>query len=196
MEPQKQDTKDFVTLLQTAPPLQDLKITTQKTTRYTGVPEPPPPRRQNKIDTHLFTVESKLCTTLNILADFIENEDHTNIGLAAAFIRSAQQDIREQRRGLLAGRQAWKLDPRKDDEKTKLLTAEEEKRMKPQGKGKGKGGGQSTSSSSWYNNNNQDKQQYLPNTGNQWSSWRGRSRSRDHKGKGKGKGKRTTSESK
>jgi hypothetical protein len=120
---------------------------------------------------------------MNLMTHFIETEDKGDIGVAAAWIRSAQQDIREQRRGLLAGRQAWKLDPRKDDDKPKLLTLEEEKRIKPEGKGKGKGGWQqqhqTSSSTSHY-----DRQSFQSRS---TPFWRSRSKSRDARGKGKGK---------
>ena len=133
---------NFVNLLKTAPPIQDLKNQAPHLPKFTGVPEPPPPRRNNKVDIHLHNVEQKLCTAMNLLTQYLESNDQSNIGTAAAWIRSAQQDNREQRRALMAGKQAWKLDPRQDDEKPRLLSAEEEKRIKPQGKGKGKGGWQ------------------------------------------------------
>lgn len=176
-DPTSKEAIDFVNLLKTAPPIQDLKHQTNTLPKFTGVPEPPPPRRNNKIDSHLHNVEQKLCTAMNLLTNYLETNDQSQIGTAAAWIRSAQQDTREQRRALIAGKQAWKLDPRQDDEKPRLLSAEEEKRIKPQGKGKGKGGWQSQHSMGNYN----DKQQFQSRP----TFWRSRSKSRD-RGKGKG----------
>ena len=109
----------------------------------------------------------------------VETQDNSHITVQTALMRSAWEDLQQSRRHLLAGRQSYKLDPRTDDNKVRLLSREEEKKIRPsifQGKGifQGQQATQqntgSSTSSSWYR-----------------TASRGRSTERG-KGKGKGKG--------
>ena len=74
------------------------------------------------------------------MTHYLETGNKAALGGAAAWQRSAWQDLQEQRRRFLAGREAWKLERRKEDMAVKLLTDEEDKKIgkfgeKPAGKG-------------------------------------------------------------
>ena len=129
VQPSSDNGKRLAQMLATAPELQQLKTKATTVQLYSGVPETPPPRR-NKVDTQLYNAQKKVETTMHLLVNFMESGDLTQIGTAAAFLRSTHQDLQEQRRSYLAGRQSWKLDPRADDAKPKLLSAEEEKKIR------------------------------------------------------------------
>jgi len=73
-----------------------------------------------------------------------ENASATPTVLAPAMRRSSWEDINDTRRRSYAVNQSYKLDPRNDFDKQKLLSHEEEQkvpngRQKGEGKGKGKG---------------------------------------------------------
>lgn len=128
--PTSEEAKRFVQVLASPPPLTDLKKNQTLVPRFSGVPETPPPRR-NKVDNQLFMVQSKLETSLHLLTGYFENNNPSQLGAAAAWIRSAWQDTHEARRQYVAGRQSWKLDQRTDDDRPRLLSREEEKKIKP-----------------------------------------------------------------
>ena len=64
-----------------------------------------------------------------MLVDFQELWDEKSLTLAAAFARSSWEDLQQQRRGLLAGKAAPKLGPRKDQDAPRLLTPDEEEKV-------------------------------------------------------------------
>jgi len=62
--------------------------------------------------------------------------------LAAAMLRSAWEYINDTRRRSYAGNQSYKLDPRNDFDNPRVLSSEEEQKVRTgrqKGKGKGKG---------------------------------------------------------
>lgn len=83
---------------------------------YAGIPPTPPPRR-NKVDYNLYTIERKMELALHLLIHSLEKDHKPTLATAAGYIRSALQDTHEQRRAYLAGREAWKLEKRHDDNK-------------------------------------------------------------------------------
>ena len=177
VEPQNQSTVNFVTLLRTPPPIAQLRASQASIIRYAGVPETPAARR-NRVDTQLQTAQLKLENTLHLLCHNMETNNPAALGAAAAFARSAWQDLHEQRRSFLAGKQAWKLDPRPDDCRPRLLTIDEEKKIERQPR---------TSSTRWGSNNWNTNSWGQQQGGNRpWSGSRTRSQSA---GKGKGRGK-------
>ena len=121
--------------------------------------------------------QHKIELTMNLLVQYFETNSVDALGASAAFLRSAWEEANEARRGYLAGRQAWKLNHRQDDKRARLLSEDEEKKIRNETKRKGKGKGNARPwFSSW-----QDKQS-TPR--NDWGrNWRSRSRSQ---GKGKG----------
>ena len=110
------------------PPLDQLKGTEQKLIRYQGIPQTPAPRR-HRTDTALFLAQRKQEIATHQLVHHLESGDRQSLGAAAAYIRSTWEDLQQQRRGLLAGRQSFKLDRRTDDNKARLLSKEEEQKI-------------------------------------------------------------------
>ena len=120
-----------------------------------GIPMTVPPRR-HRTDRALFTAQSKLEGAMSLMVEVAERCDLSQGPLlqAAALTRSAFEDLTDLRRKTLAGYQASKLDPREDASTLRLLSPEEERRIKPPrrfrdgGKGGGKGHGPSFEQSS------------------------------------------------
>ena len=56
-------------------------------------------------------------------------EKQASAEVVAAFAQSAWEDLQQQRRSLLAGRQMSKLDIREDDSRARLLSKEEEEKV-------------------------------------------------------------------
>ena len=111
-----------------------------------GVPQPPAPRRAPG-DRSLFNTQRKVGAALVKIVVLAEkdpgNEFSTELRSLAALVRSVYEDINEQRRRLLVGRQGAVLDPRADMTEPRLLKPHEEQKLRttPLGKGKGKGKG-------------------------------------------------------
>ncbi len=168
--PSRPDAIALCNLLRTPPPLDQMKFAETTVPRYDGVPPTPPPRR-NRIDTQLFGSQKKSEEAMQMLVHFFENGDPQSLQVVGALLRSQWEDLHQQRRGLLAGRKAPILGPRSDDNRPRLLTREEEQKLrqanpprprqsrqegfgshqfrsktprKGKGKGKGKGGSQSS----------------------------------------------------
>jgi hypothetical protein len=112
-----------------------------------GIPMTVPPRR-HRTDRALFAAQTKLEGAMSLMVDVAERYDVSQGPLmqAAALTRSAFEDLTDLRRKTLAGFQASRLDPREDASQLRLLSPEEERRIKPPrrfhpsgGKGGGKG---------------------------------------------------------
>ena len=117
-------------LFEQPPPLQELKAMEGGIHRYSGVPETPPPRR-HRVDTQLHTVQKKMELAMHLMVHCLEKNDKVALATAGAFLRSGAEDVLQQRRSFMAGKQAWKLPRRPDDNRPTLLTEDEEKRIKP-----------------------------------------------------------------
>ena len=142
-EPSTLEGHTVCTLLAQPPPLQDLRNSQAKVVLYKGVPVTPAPTKQFN-DKKQFDIQVKLEANMHLIIAALENDDKSKLVEAAAWSRSAWEDVLQSRRKQFAGRQSWKLDSRMDDDRAKLVTAEEEKKLRAgKGKGKGKGKGHS-----------------------------------------------------
>ena len=126
--PQTAHARELGALLENPPPLQQLKAQEQAQTRYTSIPSTPPPRR-HKIDRTMQTAQAKMEACMHAIVHHIETGEPKELGVAGAWARSAWEDLQQNRRNLMAGKQAFKLDPRPDDTRPKLLTKEEEQKI-------------------------------------------------------------------
>ena len=157
-------------MLVSPPPLQQLKQTQQAIRLYSGVPETPL-ATDSESDKWHFDAQVKVEAAMHLLLRSLEEDDKDHVIQAFAWLRSSWEDQLQIRRRSLAGEQSWKLDPRADDNKPRLVSLEEEKKLN-QGKGKSKGKGHTTST---YKNWNDDGQRF--STSRPWDRDKGRSRS-------------------
>jgi hypothetical protein len=119
----------LVQLLENPPPLDSLEDKKSETSLYQGVPETPPPRR-NRVDFSLWQGQQKIEFALHNILHHLETGENTKIGIAAAWARSAWQDLHEQRRQLLAGGKGKTiLERRPDEQKPRLITPQEEEKI-------------------------------------------------------------------
>ena len=91
--------------------------------KYQGIPQTPPPRKHG-LDSHLTIVQNKLELAMQALVTSQEANAREPVAQAAAWVRSAWEDIQQQRRHILQ-RQA--LDRWADNPTTTLLSQAEEK---------------------------------------------------------------------
>ena len=119
--------KDFE-IDEASTPLKDLKAAQDGIKIYSGVPETPTPRR-NRVDHQLNIAQQKMEYCLHSLTSYVEDGKMVDLGQAMAWARSSYEDIHQERRRYMAGRQAWKLDQRQDENKGTLLSQEESKRI-------------------------------------------------------------------
>ena len=68
---------------------------------------------------------------MHLMINAVEHPQQQNqfLHTAAAFVRSASQDLRLQRTGAIAGARRHKLDARPDDDSAKLFSKEEDKML-------------------------------------------------------------------
>lgn len=126
--PEKEAAVALVALVGPPPPLDALKLAGENQIKYQGVPVTPPARR-HRMDTNFMLLQQKMENAMHALVGSQETENRQQVAEAAAWVRSAWQDIHEHRRRMLAGRQSWKLEKRPDDTRTRLLTKEEEEKI-------------------------------------------------------------------
>ena len=157
-------------MLAMPPPLQQLKQTQQAIRLYSGVPETPLPTKA-VTDKRQFDAQVKIEAAMHLMLRSLEDDDQDYVIQAFAWLRSSWEDQLQTRRRSFAGKQSWKLDPRSDDNKPRLVSLEEEKKLK-QGKGKGKGKGQSTPPPRQWNSGWQ-----ASSSNRSWGRGKGRSRS-------------------
>ena len=131
VEPSTSNAQFLCQVLSSPPPTDKLKASEKIMPCYAHIPLTPPPRK-NRIDTQLYTGQKKLEHAMHMLTHHLETGDNESIGIGAAWIRSAWEDMHQQRRSLMAGKQAFKLDPRTDDTRPRLLTKEEEQKIQRQ----------------------------------------------------------------
>jgi hypothetical protein len=152
-------------LLQSPPPLDTVRGLEEKVPRYQGVP-PTPPARKHRLDYQLFGIQRKIEGTMQMIVDYFERGDRQALQFGAAWARSAWEDCHQARRQLLAGKGGI-LDRRPDDERPKLLSPEEEQKLRTQ-----------------------QRQRFQQERGRQrFRSQQPQNRSNSRRGKGKGKGK-------
>jgi hypothetical protein len=131
-EAQSEKARRLCRLFTTAPALQHLQASEGEIPSYSGVPETPTARWNDLADSQLQVVQRKLELSLNLLVLHSDSDHPTALLGAAAWTRSAWQDLHEQRRRLLAGAESHKLQARKDDIKANLLTDEEKRKLSKQ----------------------------------------------------------------
>ena len=112
-----------------ASPLGQIREALTKTVKYQNVPQTAAPRR-SKPDQALYQAQRKMEELLNMYIHLAETKDMQHLKMATALARSAWEDLQQSRRHLMAGKQSHKLEPRTDDQTPKLLTKEEEKRLR------------------------------------------------------------------
>ena len=66
---------------------------------------------------------------MHCLVNYTETQDKRELATLAAHLRSAWEDAQQHRRWMFAGKQAYKLDKREDDNRPRLLTEEENKKI-------------------------------------------------------------------
>jgi hypothetical protein len=118
----------LASLVGSPPPQDGLSCATDRQITYTGVPQTPEARK-NKADMELQTAQKKMETAMHGIIHFLERKQMSALNGATAYIRSAWEDLQQQRRKLLAGLEApYILEPRQDDVRPRLLSREEELR--------------------------------------------------------------------
>ena len=115
-------------VLSLPPPLDQLRASEKSMPFYTKVPQTPPARK-NRVDANLCNAQKKMECAMHMLVHHLETNDKEAIGVGAAFVRSAWEDLQQQRRFLMAGKQSFKLEHRADDTRPKLLSKEEEQKI-------------------------------------------------------------------
>lgn len=105
-----------------------MKTLAKQATKYQNIPLTPP-QRQHRMDIALQQPQAKLELAMNALVHHVETDDKQALLHTAAWIRSAWEDLHQQRRHTLAGKLSYKLEKRTDDNRPKLLTAEEENKI-------------------------------------------------------------------
>jgi hypothetical protein len=131
----KEDAKGLCALLSRPPPWKMLKSTELENFNFSGIPTTPPPRK-NKKDGTMYTAQRKMENALQFLAHYLETGEKQSIGVGAAWCRSAWEDLQQQRRGVLSVTQGCKWETRHDDHRARLLTRDEEQRIRPQIRGR------------------------------------------------------------
>ena len=125
----KQEAKQMQELIIKAPPLALLKLSNEQVQGYTHVPETPPPRA-NARDRSLALTQKKVGNAMQLIIDAQEHSNLTAMGAALGFVRSAWEDLQQERRRLIAGGNSWRLQPTEDQSEARLLSEEEEKKIK------------------------------------------------------------------
>ena len=67
---------------------------------------------------------------MHALIEFAEQPEPKNLGVVAALIRSAWEDLHQNRKRLLAGKQTYLLKPRPDFDQARLFDKEEEEKLR------------------------------------------------------------------
>ena len=111
VEPSQEGAQFLCQVLSAPPPLDQLRASEKSLPCYKHVPQTPPPRGKNRVDSALFNAQKKMEQAMHLLVHNIETGDRETLSLSAAWIRSIWEDIQQQRRHLLAGKQSFKLDP-------------------------------------------------------------------------------------
>ena len=156
-----------------------MKETITKIPKYTNNPKTAAPRR-SKPDQAMYQAQRKLEEAMHMNVHLAQTRDLQHLTVSTALMRSAWEDLQQSRRHLMAGKQSYKLEPRAGDQTTRLLSKEEEKRIRTR------------PIQRWKPQQQPNVQAATSSQDSTWQkpAWRGRSQTR---GKGKGKGARSTS---
>ena len=128
-QPSRPEAVELCQVLGSPPPFDSMKHLAKSTTKYTGICATPPFRPQHRLDASLQMPQQKLEMAMHSLVHHVETNDKQALLHTAAWIRSAWEDLHQQRRQTLAGKQSFKLDKRTDDNRPRLLTQEEESKI-------------------------------------------------------------------
>ena len=130
ISPDKQEARELCSRLTLAPLLELITESKKALDHYKGVPQPAPPRKNN-IDKIYYSTQTQLADAMNLCVQCLENPQNlTCMQVAAAFVRSAYEDLHQSRRRLCAGRQSFKLERRPDAGENTLSTKDENKALR------------------------------------------------------------------
>ena len=127
------------------PPQAALKEALESLVKYDKVPRTPQARGDRQ-DREYQAWQSRVEASLHLLLLCADAPSWDHMGMLMAVLRSLWEDISQARRRRFAGRESWKLDKRADDDAARLLSPEEEKRVREAPK-RNKGFGKSQSAS-------------------------------------------------
>ena len=129
--------KELVARCACAPDRDLLDAAADKTKVYCGLPQTPPARGSDGQDKFLAGLQRKLGTAMAALVESAElKEGPTGRAHMAAlgFLRSAFEDVHQERRARAAGYQRAVLEPRPDQVQASLFSAEEQAKLRSAGK--------------------------------------------------------------
>ena len=174
-------------LLGKPPALALIQHTKTKVPLYERVPATAPARQQFYRDKQLTAVQQKLESTMHLMINGVENPQQQNqfLHTAAAFVRSAFEDLQQQRRGAIAGARRHKLDARPDDDSAKLFSKEEDKMLSLQYKRGQQNNKRYPRQQQRQQQQNQQFQQRSDSAQPQNRRWRSSSKGKGGKGKGR-----------
>ena len=136
----KSTSSTLITRLQFAPPLNLITEVQEAATFYEDIVKTPQPRRTT-LDRALYNPQRKMELAMNHLITITEKSSDPNLqhdlDLLGAIVRSAYEDLNDNRRRLLAGRSGHVLERRSDLESSRLLTESEEQKLRAASAGKG-----------------------------------------------------------
>ena len=120
---------ELVKLFKEPPNLVALNNTIEEIPDYKGI-IPTPPARPVPGDKALHDLQEKLRATMALFVEAEESSDRSAMYSAAAFLRSAHEDVRQLRRRAVAGKKAHQLDARVDADHNSLFSKSEEEKLK------------------------------------------------------------------
>ena len=128
-QPSKPEALELCHVLGFPPPFDSMKHLAKTQIKYSGIPATPSQRPQHRLDATLQMPQQKMELAMHSLTHYVETNDKQALLHTAAWIRSAWEDLHQQRRHTLAGKQSYKLEKRADDNRPKLLSPEEESKI-------------------------------------------------------------------
>ena len=81
------------------------------------------------MDANYVQCPEKVECDMHMVVHHLETSDKEAIGVGAAFVRSAWEDLQQQHRFLIAGKQSFKLEQRTDDTRPRLLSKPEDQTL-------------------------------------------------------------------
>ena len=135
-EPKSKQAIAMATLLEKAPEQGLLTKARAEVILYKKLPRTPAARADPK-DKQLQRTQVKLELALNLIVQHLDFGSGSALAGSAAYLRSAYEDLQQDRRQLMAAGQRSKLNKREDNKQPRLLSEEEERKIQ-EGKAKGK----------------------------------------------------------